>query len=96
MTDNPKLGSVNDVMSRAKADVFTVTLSDLQKHDEWRQSFLRGIEYFEIGALYNNKPSDYYLGPGHNKNNLPSRYVILFKRTKEPKITYSGELRWNK
>ena len=47
-------------MFRAKAEVFTVALSDLQSHDEWRQAFLRGIEYFQMGAVYNNKPSDYY------------------------------------
>ena len=61
LEDNPKLGSINDVMFRAEADVFTVALSDLQKHDDWRRAFLRGIEYFQIGALYNNKPSEHYL-----------------------------------
>ncbi|HKZ37558.1 MAG TPA: erythromycin esterase family protein, partial [Chryseolinea sp.] len=60
LEDDPKLGSINDVMSRAEVDVFTVTLSDLQSHDEWRQAFLRDIEYFQMGAVYNNKPSDYY------------------------------------
>ena len=60
LEDDPKLGSINDVMIRAKAEVFTVALSDLQRHDEWRQAFLGGIEYFQMGAVYNNKPTDYY------------------------------------
>ena len=60
LEDDPKLGSLNDVMFRAKAKVFAAALSDLQSHDEWRQAFLRKIEYFQMGAVYNNKPSDYY------------------------------------
>lgn len=61
LEDNPKSGSVNDVMSRAEADVFTVALSDLQKHSDWRQAFLGGMDYFQIGALYENKPAEHYL-----------------------------------
>ena len=56
----PKLGSLNDVMFRAKADVFTVTLSDLQDHNEWIQAFFGSIEFFQMGSVYNNNPSDYY------------------------------------
>ena len=36
---DPKLGSINDVMFRAEAKVFTAALSDLRSHDEWRQAF---------------------------------------------------------
>jgi erythromycin esterase len=60
LEDDPKPGSINDVMSRAKVPVFTVKLSDLQNHDEWRQALIQRIEYFQMGALYNNKPSEYY------------------------------------
>lgn len=60
LDDDPKLGSLNDVMFRANTDVFTVKISDLQSHDEWTQAFLGGIEYFQMGAVYNKEPSDYY------------------------------------
>jgi erythromycin esterase-like protein len=60
LEDDPQLGSLNDVMSKAKTEVFTVALSDLQNHDEWKKAFLRQIEYFQMGAVYNNKPTDYY------------------------------------
>jgi len=58
--DDPKLGSINDVMSRAEAVAFTVTISDLQNHNEWTNVFDNGLEYFHMGSVYNNKPSDYY------------------------------------
>ncbi|HMG92242.1 MAG TPA: erythromycin esterase family protein [Chryseolinea sp.] len=60
LDEDPKLGSINDVMSRAEAAAFTVSLSDLQNHDEWTKAFNGGIEYFHIGSVYNKKPSDYY------------------------------------
>lgn len=60
LEDDPKPGSINDVMSRAKVPIFTVKLSDLQNNNEWSQSLSQGIEYFHMGAIYNNKPSDYY------------------------------------
>lgn len=77
LEDDPKSGSINDVMFRAQADVFTVTVSDLQQHDEWRKAFLDGIEYFQMGASYNNKPSDYYsvFRPGYFDR------LIYFNRT---------------
>jgi erythromycin esterase len=77
LEDDPKLGSLNDVMFRAKAEVFRVALSDLQSHDEWRQAFLRKIEYFQMGALYNNNPSDYYA----TFNASFFDYLIYFHRT---------------
>jgi erythromycin esterase-like protein len=60
LEDDPKLGSINDVMSRTEVPVFTVEISDLQRHDEWRQAIQQGIEFFQMGAVYSNKPSDYY------------------------------------
>jgi erythromycin esterase-like protein len=56
----PKVGSLNYLMSNANSKVFTVLLSDLQSHDEWRSAFLDGLEYFHMGALYNGMPSAYY------------------------------------
>jgi erythromycin esterase len=56
---DPKQGSINDVMSRTEVPVFTVEISDLQTHDEWRQAIEQGIKFFQMGAIYSNK-SDYY------------------------------------
>ena len=60
LNDDPTLGSLNDMMYRAKANVFTVKISDLQSSDAWSQAFLGGIKYFQMGAVYNNRPADYY------------------------------------
>lgn len=60
LDDEPKLGSINDVMSRAEAAAFTVAVSDLRNHDEWTKAFNDGIEFFQMGAVYNNTPLNYY------------------------------------
>ena len=60
LEDDPKPGSINDVLSQASDPVFTVKLSDLQNHDEWRQAWLERMEYFHMGATYTNRPSEYY------------------------------------
>jgi erythromycin esterase len=57
---DPKEGSINDVMSRAESPVFTVSLPDLEKHEEWLSAFGRSIEYFHMGSGYNGRPEDYY------------------------------------
>ena len=62
LDEDPKSGSINDVMSRAEAATFTVAVSDLRDHEEWTQAFNDGIEYFQMGAVYNNTPSNYYSG----------------------------------
>jgi len=57
---DPKPGSMNDVMSRARVPAYSVRISDLQNHPEWIQALAEGIEFFQMGSAYNNKPSDYY------------------------------------
>lgn len=66
LDNDPKLGSINDVMFRANADDFAVSLSDLQDHSEWQQAFQDGIEYFQIGTIY-DKSTNYYelFDPGY-------------------------------
>jgi erythromycin esterase len=56
----PKDGSLNALFSHAATDVFTVAISDLQKHSEWPAAFTGGLEYFHLGAVFNNKPMEYY------------------------------------
>lgn len=60
LEEDPKEGSINDVMSRAAAPVFAVKLSGLQNHEAWKQKFGESIEYFHMGATYTNEPSFYY------------------------------------
>lgn len=55
LDEEPLSGSINDVMSRTDGPVFTVKMSDLQKHDEWNTSFEKGIKYFQTGAIFNDK-----------------------------------------
>lgn len=57
---DPKEGSINEVMSHAEVPVFVVNLSHVAGHQEWNSAFGRGIEYFQMGAVYNNRPGDYY------------------------------------
>ncbi|QSE97380.1 erythromycin esterase family protein [Fulvivirga lutea] len=57
---NPKTNSINFVMSQGKQSVFALKTIDLQKYGEWNDAFANSIEIFEIGAAFNNNPSDYY------------------------------------
>lgn len=60
LESEPISGSVNDIMNTIGLPAFHVKISDLNNHIDWRLAFQRGIEYFQVGAAYNNKPSDYY------------------------------------
>ena len=57
---NPRANSLNFVMSYSKESVFAVKIADLQKYSEWNDAFTNGIEYFQMGAVFNNKPENYY------------------------------------
>ena len=76
--DEPKQGTLPYLMSLAKAPAFTVKISDLQDHNEWRQKFVNGIQYFQMGAVYNNNPDDYY----HLFNASYFDHLIFFSTTK--------------
>jgi erythromycin esterase len=62
LEDDPKPGSLNDVMFRANADVLTVSVSDLGRYRVWQQAFYDEIEYVQMGSMYNNQPLHYYSG----------------------------------
>jgi erythromycin esterase len=57
---DPLENSVNFVMSRSKESVFSVKIYDLLDHLEWYEAFKNGIRFFDIGAVFNDKPEDYY------------------------------------
>lgn len=60
ITDVPLENSLNAVFSHATPSVFYVSVADLEKHDEWQKAFNDGIKHLSIGAVFNNKPADYY------------------------------------
>jgi erythromycin esterase len=57
---DPLENSVNFVMSHSKESVFSVKIYDLLDHLEWYEAFKNGIKFFDLGAVFNNKPVDYY------------------------------------
>lgn len=58
---DPKPGSINEVMGQASTSVFSVSTSDLLRHPAWQGAFTSGIQYFQIGAVYNGRPLDHYV-----------------------------------
>ena len=58
--EEPMESTLPYLMSLAKTPSFTVKISDLQDYSEWRQKFVNGIRFFQMGAVYNNNPADYY------------------------------------
>ena len=56
----PKAGSLNELFGHATGEAFTVAISDLEKHSQWPAAFDDELEYFQMGAVYNGKPLDYY------------------------------------
>jgi erythromycin esterase-like protein len=60
IADVPPENSLNAFFSHATPPVFFVSVADLEKHDEWQKAFNDGIKLLSIGAVFNNKPVDYY------------------------------------
>ena len=59
ITEIPKANSLNYIVHKSQEPIFSVKLSALQNHSSWITSFANGIEYFQIGAVYNNQ-GQYY------------------------------------
>ncbi|HLN56877.1 MAG TPA: erythromycin esterase family protein [Bacteroidales bacterium] len=57
---DPVENSINYVMSQCNQAAFAVKVSTLQGNNQWMESFTGGLQYFDIGAVYNNVPKDYY------------------------------------
>jgi hypothetical protein len=47
-------------MSYAREPAFSIELLRLQAYVNWFLAFNKHMEYFQIGAVYNNIPGDYY------------------------------------
>ncbi|MEJ1239853.1 erythromycin esterase family protein [Chryseolinea sp. T2] len=57
---DPAPASLNDVMHKTGTPAFSVSMQKLTSHGEWASEFNKGIKYFQMGAVYNNSPQDYY------------------------------------
>jgi erythromycin esterase len=60
LDSDPLKGSINAVMARAESPVFIVNVTRLQRHDQWKSAFGKGMKYFQMGAVYDGFPADYY------------------------------------
>lgn len=75
---DPKENSLNYVMAQCKESVFSVKIGHLANHKEWYdEMFYNSIQFFQIGAVFNNVPQDYYstFSPGYFD------YIIYFDKS---------------
>ena len=56
----PRENSLNALMSYTREPAFSVKIEALRNYLAWFNAFEYGLEYFQMGAVYNNNPSDYY------------------------------------
>jgi len=56
----PKENSLNALMSHTLEPAFSIDLDVFWKYLPWYNAFEAGIEYFQMGSVYNNSPGDYY------------------------------------
>jgi len=57
---NPRENSLNAIMSYTREPALSVKIKALRNYLAWFNAFEQGLEYFQMGAVYNNRPSDYY------------------------------------
>jgi erythromycin esterase len=58
----PKENSLNALMSYTLEPAFFIDLDILRNYLAWYNAFEEYMEYFQMGAVYNNNPEDYYSG----------------------------------
>jgi erythromycin esterase len=56
----PRENSLNAIMSNTQEPAFSIELIRLQAYVNWFVAFNKEMEYFQMGAVYNNVPGDYY------------------------------------
>lgn len=58
---DPKENSLNYVMDQCKESVFSIKIGNLLNHKEWYDEiYYNNMQYFQMGAVYNNVPENYY------------------------------------
>ena len=78
----PRNNSINYLMSLSDSEVFSVEVEKLQEYQVWQSTFSNSLEYFDIGALYNNDPQNYY----RVFNPIFFDFIIYFNRTSASKF----------
>ncbi len=73
----PQANSLNSILSRAEANVFEIELPQLNQFEVWQEAFANSLQYFDVGAAFNNNPQDYYrtFNPVHYDR------IIYFERS---------------
>ena len=56
----PRENSLNAIMSYTREPAFSIDLETLQNYLGWYNAFEKGMEFFQMGAVYNNRPENYY------------------------------------
>lgn len=56
----PKTNSLNYVLSQSAQAAFAVKIADLENYSVWNNAFSSGIQFFQIGAVWDNIPENYY------------------------------------
>lgn len=58
---DPRENSINYVMAQCKKSVFAINILSLLNHNEWYEEiYFNNMQFFQIGAVFNNIPQDYY------------------------------------
>lgn len=60
ITTAPKANSFNAYLRGASSNSFSIAMRDLSESTAWQNAFANDLEFFHIGAVYNNNPLDYY------------------------------------
>ena len=58
----PEENSLNALMSYTLEPAFSIEIEALRNYLGWYNAFEEGMEYFQMGAVYNNSPRDFYSG----------------------------------
>jgi len=56
----PKENSLNAIMHYAGEPAFSIEIEALHNYLGWFNAFEQGMEYFQMGSVYNKRPGDYY------------------------------------
>ena len=73
----PGENTINAIMSYTREPALSVQIEALRNYLAWFNAFEQGLEYFQMGAVYNNRPGDYYstFAPGL------FHYIIYFEKS---------------
>ena len=78
----PKENSLNALMSYTGEPAFSIELEVIRNYLGWYNAFEKGMEYFQMGSGYNNRPGDYYstFDPDY------FHYIIYFENSTASKL----------